>query len=279
MNWGRVAATALAALMLSGCSANSAPTSKPTQSASQSSSLQIKKITGDPEADRLIAILNASCTKGRADGLAVELSGKKGTIYSFPAVDALSFEQVWSMMTKKGNEWAFGGWADGDVVCNEAGFANRVVPKGTPANSEGVVFDYQLKKVDEDTYDWSVFRQSPEFSPVRLTLKDDLISAVEYKDNMASYAVAYGPFDDAVTESYREALVESGQQYLYLGQHIYGMTLFQAKAYCKKHGLTILVGAENGEMLYPSGPPEGRSDPKRMLVSIEGGEIVWVWTM
>ena len=215
-----------------------------------------------------------------ADGLAVAFAKtSKGTIYSFPAVNEWSFEQEWSMMTKTGSEWAFGGWVDGDVVCNEASFANRVVPKGTPANSDGVVFDYKLKKVNANTYDWSVFRQSSDFSPVRLTIKNDLVTNVEYIDNETSYSVSYGPFDEAVTETYRKLLVDSGQQYMYLAPAMYGMTLSQAKAYCKKHGLSILVGAENGEMLYPSGPPEGKSDPKRMLVSIEGGQIVWVWTM
>ena len=47
-----------------------------------------------------------------------------------------------------------------------------------------------------------------------------------------------------------------------------------AKAYAKKQGLTVVVGAQDDEIFEVEGP----SDPNRMIVNIMEGEVVFVWT-
>lgn len=298
MHWGKATVSALIVLMLSGCNAAIDPSANPTSqttptskttptvpssatpSAPPSSNLVIKKITGDAEADWFIAVLNASCEAGKTRGLAAYVKNRHTTIYSLPVKDEWSYGMQWTMFTKTSGNVTVGGWPDGDVVCNEAGYASRVVAKGSPANNDGVVFDYKLVKVSDSTFDWSDYRQSSDFRPVRFTVENDLVSKIKMPEKDGyEYRIGYGPFSSQLNKSFQAALVEANAQYLYLSPPLWGMTLAQAEAYCKKHGLTVVVGEEDGVDNFPSGPPGGKSDPKRMIVNLMRGTIFGVWTM
>ncbi len=236
-------------------------------------------VTGEPVVDEFIAILNASCKQGQTVGLAVAIPKAKQTTYAFPQSDYFVYGQSWNMMTKTTDGYEIGGWFDGDVLCNEASNANRVVPKGTPPNANGVTFKYKYVEVKPGTVDWSVNREMRSFDPVRFTFVNGLVTSVEFSTTKYVFKTSYGPFSKTIKDAYQAALVSSAQQYMYLSPPLWGMTLTQAKAYCKKKGLTVVVGIEDGEDYFPSGPPGGISDPKRMIVNIMSGKIVGVWTM
>jgi len=282
MNLVKASAAVIATLLLTGCAPGATPSGSPSPSSTpNSSSSNVKVVTGEPEVDEFIAILNASCKQGQKVGLAVAIPKEKQTTYAFPQSDFFVYGQSWNMMTKTTDGHEIGGWfaVDGDIVCNEAGYANRVVPKGTPANSDGVTFSYKYVEVKPGTVDWSVYRQSPSPSPVRITHSGGLVTSFEYLSDKYLFEVSYGPFTKAVNDTYKATLVSSGQQYMYLSPPLWGMTLAQAKAYCKKKGLTVVVGVKDGEDFFPSGPPGGISDPKRMIVYIYNGKISGVVTM
>ena len=183
------------------------------------------------------------------------------------------------MMTRSNHGDEIGGWFDGDPICTEAAYANRVKPKGSPANANGVKFDYKYVEIKPGTVDWYVHRQSQELNPVRISYANGLVTTVEYLESKYVFEISYGPFSKRIKDAYQAALVSSGQQYMYLTPPMFGMTLAEAKVYAKSKGLTVLVGIKEGEDLFPSGPPGGISDPKRMIVNIMSGEIVGVWTM
>ncbi|MEN9957491.1 MAG: hypothetical protein RIR46_1099 [Actinomycetota bacterium] len=179
-------------------------------------------------------------------------------------------------MTKTTDGYELDGWfsVDGDIVCNEAGYANRVVPEGTPPNSEGVTFAYKYVEVEQGTVDWSVYRQSPSLSPVRVTFANGLVTSVRFPSDNYLLEFGYGPFTKALKDIHKSLLKKSGKQYMYLTPPMWGMTLDEAKAYAKKQGLTVVVGAQDDEIFEVEGP----SDPKRMIVNIMEGEVVFVWT-
>ncbi len=291
MNLLKIGAGVLAVVLLTGCANTSSPrpsnSSSPSTSAastpspSASPSSTVKVVTGEPKVDELIAILNASCQRGQDVGLVVSNPKQKQTIYTFPQQDRFVYWASWNMMTKTTQGYETGGWfsVDGDIVCNEATYANRVVPKGTPPNSNGVTFKYKYVEVKPGTVDWWVHRQSQSFDPVRISFANGLVTSIEYSTTKYRFDVSYGPFTKAIKDAYQATLISSGQQYMYLSPPLWGMTLAQAKAYCKTKGLTVVVGIEDGEDYFPSGPPGGISDPKRMIVNIMSGEIVGVWTM
>jgi hypothetical protein len=268
----KVSAAVVAALLLTGCAPG------PTPSASPSST--VKVITGEPEVDEFISILNASCKQGQKVGLAVAIPKNKATTYAFPQSDYFVYEQPWNMMTKTPDGYQIGGWSfDGDVLCNEAAIANRVVPKGSAPNQYGEVFNYKYVEVKPGTVDWSVQREFQSFDPVRFSFANGLVTSVEYPTSKYVLKYSYGPFSKTVDDAYEAALISSGNQYMYLSPPLWGMTLSQAKAYCKKNGLTVVVGVKDGDVFFPSGPPGGISDPKRMIVFIYDGIISGVATM
>ena len=291
MNLLKIGAGVLAVVLLTGCapsptpsglpSPSSTPSASPSPSStpSASPSSNVKVVTGEPEVDEFIAILNASCQQGQNVGLAVAIPKEKQTTYAFPQSDYFVYGQSWNMMTKTTDGYEIGGWFDGDVLCNEARLANRVVPKGTPPNSNGVVFKYKYVETKPGTVDWSVNREMQSFDPVRFTYVNGLVTSVEFSTTKYVFKTSYGPFSKTIKDAYQAALVSSAQQYMYLSPPLWGMTLANAKKYCKKNGLTVVVGMKDGEDFFPSGPPGGISDPKRMIVNIMSGKIVGVWTM
>jgi hypothetical protein len=279
MNLLKISAGVLAVILLTGCATNNDPDASPSLTPSSSPTSSSKVITGEPVVDDFIAILNASCKKGKDVGLAAYIPKIKQTTYAFPQSDSLVYGQSWNMMTKTTRGYEISGWFDGDPACLEASYANRVVPKGTPANANGVIFDYKYVEVKPGTVDWSVHRQSQSFDKVRISYANGLVTSIEYLETKYVFEISYGPFSKTINDAYQTALVSSGQQYMYLTPPMFGMTLAKAKAYAKTKGLTVVVGIEDGEEFYPSGPPGGVSDPKRMIVNIMSGEIVGVWTM
>ena len=281
MNISKASAAVIAVVLLTGCAPGPTPSGSPSPSStpSASPSSTVKVVTGEPAVDDFIAILNASCKHGQDVGLAVAVPKQKLTTYAFPQSDPFVYGQSWNMMTKTTQGYEIGGWFDGDVLCNEAGYANRVVPRGTPPNSNGVTFKYKYVEVKPGTVDWSVHRQSQSFDPVRISFANGFVTTVEYSTTKYRFDISYGPFTKTVKDAYKTSLISSAQQYMYLSPPLWGMTLAKAKVYCKKNGLTVVVGIEDGEDYFPSGPPGGISDPKRMIVNIMSGEIVGVWTM
>ncbi len=258
---------------------SSSPSSSATPTPSPSPSSTVKVVTGEIEVDEFIAVLNASCKQGQSVGLSVVIPKVKQTYYQFPQPDIWVYEQSWNMMIKTTDGYEIGGWDDGDVLCNEAAHANRVVPKGSAPNQYGVVFKYKYVEIKPGTVDWSVNREFQSFDPVRFTFANGLVTSVEYPTTKYVFKTSYGPFSKTIEDAYQAALISSAQQYMYLSPPLWGMTLAEAKAYCKKNGLTVLVGMKDGQDLYPSGPPGGISDPKRMIVYILSGKISGVWTM
>ena len=275
MNLLKIGAGFLAVVLLTGCAPGPTPSGSPSPSStpSASSSSNVKVVTGEPKVDEFIAILNASCKQGQNVGLAVAIPKEKQTTYAFPQADYFTYGQSWNMMTKTTDGYEIGGWFDGDVLCNEAAYANRVVPKGTPPNSNGVVFKYKYVETKPGTVDWSVNREMQSFDPVRFTLVNGLVTSVEFSTTKYVFKTSYGPFSKNIKDAYQAALISSAQQYMYLSPPLRGMTLAQAKKYCKKNGLTVVVGVKDGEDFFPSGPPGGISDPKRMIVYIYNGII------
>ena len=275
MNLLKIGAGVLAVVLLTGCAPGPTPSGSPSPSStpSASSSSNVKVVTGEPKVDEFIAILNASCKQGQNVGLAVAIPKEKQTTYAFPQADYFTYGQSWNMMTKTTDGYEIGGWFDGDVLCNEAAYANRVVPKGTPPNSNGVVFKYKYVETKPGTVDWSVNREMQSFDPVRFTLVNGLVTSVEFSTTKYVFKTSYGPFSKNIKDAYQAALISSAQQYMYLSPPLRGMTLAQAKKYCKKNGLTVVVGVKDGEDFFPSGPPGGISDPKRMIVYIYNGII------
>ena len=283
MNLLKIGAGFLAVVLLTGCapgptpsgspSPSSTPSASPSSTPSASPSSNVKVVTGEPKVDEFIAILNASCKQGQNVGLAVAIPKEKQTTYAFPQADYFTYGQSWNMMTKTTDGYEIGGWFDGDVLCNEAAYANRVVPKGTPPNSNGVVFKYKYVETKPGTVDWSVNREMQSFDPVRFTLVNGLVTSVEFSTTKYVFKTSYGPFSKNIKDAYQAALISSAQQYMYLSPPLRGMTLAQAKKYCKKNGLTVVVGVKDGEDFFPSGPPGGISDPKRMIVYIYNGII------
>ena len=85
------------------------------------------------------------------------------------------------------------------------------------------------------------------------------------------------PFNAEIKQAYKKTLTASGYQYMYLGDQLWGMTLAKAQAFCKKHGLKLVVAEKDNVMLMPSGTQGGPFDPKRMNLNIMGGKIVGVW--
>ncbi len=241
----------------------------------------MKVVTGEPEVDEFIAVLNASCKQGQKVGLAVAIPKEKQTTYAFPQSDYFVYGMSWNMMFKTTDGYQIGGWYDGDVLCNEAAYANQVVPKGSAPNQYGVVFNYKYVEVKPGTVDWSVNREFQSLDPVRFSFANGLVTSVEYPTSKSKYVLktSYGPFDKSIKDAYQAALISSGNQYMYLSPPLYGMTLAQAKAYCKKKGLTVVVSVKDGSVFFPSGPPGGISDPKRMMVYIYDGIISGVDTM
>lgn len=275
MTWGKLGALAVALLTLVGCS-NTTPRPTPSPTVEK---LVVKKITGDAEADRIIAILKSSCDRGKRNGLETYITQTKKTIWAFPQPNfAYSFEW-WSQMVDSKGKTELGGWVSGDIVCYESIFAERVVPAGSKPNAQGVTFNYKLVKINDTTFDWSMHRESPDFGTARYTIEGETLKAIRTAgENPFDYQISYGPFPSDIQEKYQKALIAANAQYMYLTPPMYGMTLEQAKAYCKKNGLTLLVAGEDEEMFYPSGPPGGKSDPKRMMVNILNGQISGVWT-
>ena len=266
MTWGKIAITAATVLLLTGCSAaapqDSSPTAEPSPSAT--STLQVKNFTGDPVANRLFSILEASCQHGKDAGLAVYVPQEAETLYTFAQPDEWSYWQAWNMMTVGKNGSGVGGWPDGDRVCAEWMFVSR------PLEQSGKL-KYELEKIDEDTFDLSIGRPS-EMGTARITVANDLVKTIETKD--FTFEASYGPFPKEIMDLYQETLVEAGWQYHYLTPAMWGMTLDEAKAYAKKHGLTVVVGIQDSETFEIEGP----SDRKRLIVNLGGGEIVGVWT-
>ncbi len=274
MVWGKLATIVATTLLLAGCSG--APVAKPTESPTPT--LVVKPQTGDPDADRIIAALSASCRLGKSKGMAIEVPSKKEIIYTLPMpANPLTLDTFLHTLTYVNGAYSLSGWPSDDPPCFEANYAERVVAKGSPKNSNGVVFDYILKKIDDNTYDWAVYRQSAERSFTRIKIENGLVSSLGMWGE--KFKITYGPLGAQLEAERKKALVAENVQYLDIGQHVWEMSFAEAKAYLKKRGLTILVGMEDGVDYYPSGPPGGKSDPKRMIVNIMDGKIVGVWTM
>jgi hypothetical protein len=274
MYWGKLGAIAATTLLLAGCSGGTTATQTP----SPTSTLVANSQTGDPAADKLIEIIKRSCALGQSKGMAIYVPNRKETIYSFPVEAGASQLDDLNYMTLSGGKYEIAGWPGGDPLCVASMYVERLVPIGSPENADGVVFDYELKKIDESTYDLGLYQQSSIRSFTRYHFEDNLITSMKW-DNGYSFSITYGPLDQKINAARQKALVEEGMQYLPIGQKVWGMTLAEAKVYLKKQGLTLLVGGKDGEYFFPSGPPGGKSDPKRMIVNIMEGKIVGVWTM
>lgn len=274
MYWGKLSAILATTGLLAGCATGTTALQTP----SPTSTLVAKSQTGDPAADKLIEIIKESCALGQSKGMAIYIPKEKETIYSFPVESGASQPDNLNQMTLRGGKYEIAGWPDGDPLCLASMYVERLVPKGSPANADGVVFDFELKKIDESTYDLGLYQQSSTRSFTRYHFEENLITSMK-RENGYSFSITYGPLDQKISAARQKALVEEGMQYLPIGQKVWGMTLAEAKVYLKKHGLTLLVGGKDGEYFYPSGPPGGKSDPKRMIVNIMEGKIVGVWTM
>jgi hypothetical protein len=224
----------------------------------------VKNFTGDPVADRLFSILEASCQHGKDAGLAVYVPQEDETMYTFAQPDEWSYWQAWNMMTVDKNGSGVGAWPDGDIVCQEWFYVGR------PLEANGKL-DFELKKIDEHTFDLSVVRYSTA-ETTRIVIANDLVKSIE--DKNYTWQVSYGPFSKEVMDLYQETLVEAGWQYHYLTPPMWGMTLDEARAYAKKHGLTVVVGEQDNESFEIEGP----SDPKRLIVNLHDGKILGVWT-
>ncbi|MEN9730883.1 MAG: hypothetical protein RL488_193 [Actinomycetota bacterium] len=271
MNWAKISAIAATTLLLAGCAGSPTAKSTPTPT------LVVKSQTGDPEADKLIAIIHASCKRGTAEGMAIYNPNEKKTIYSFPGQVGPGQEYLKEMTLSKG-DYGIGGWPEGDPLCMASMYVERLVPKGSAKDANGVVFDYVLKKIDESTFDLGMYQQSPTLFHTRFHLEGNLVTSLKWQNGYL-FNITYGPLDQKLVAIRQKAMVEQGLQYLPVGSNIYGMTLAEAKVYLKKHGLTLLVGAKDNQDYFPSGPPGGKSDPKRMIVNVIDGKIVGVWTM
>jgi hypothetical protein len=267
MTWGKIATTAATVLLLTGCSAPapqaSSPTAEPSPSAT--SGLAIVNITGDRESDWFIAVLKASCQRGKDAGLAVYVPQEQETIYTFPQQDDWSYSAYWNMMTTTGAGSDIGGWFDGDVICNESRYLE--------GNLGG---DLNLRKINDTTFEWTAGRPSAaEISTATFTIKNDLVQVIEEDGSMDfTFQLSYGPFSQEKLDTYNDTLVASGDQYMYLTKPMWGMTLEGVKSYAKTHGLTVVVGVQDSEYFEIKGP----SDPKRMIVSLGEGRVVVVWT-
>jgi hypothetical protein len=272
MNWAKVSAIAATTMLLAGCATS--PTAKPTPTPSPSATLVVKAQTGDPVADKLIAILNASCAYAKANGLIID-DGKE-TWYTFPQADEFAYTDFWNNLIYSNGKYSINGYPDGDPVCDEAAYTQGVVAIGSPKNGDGIVFDYKLKVINENTFDWNVYRGSSKRSFVRITIKDNLVSGLKSHEYLK---VAYGPFSSKIVAAHQKALVAENLQYRPLASHVHGMKVAEARAFLKKNGLTLLIAMQDGVDFYPSGPPQGKSDPKRIMVNVQGGTIVGVWTM
>jgi hypothetical protein len=274
MNWGKTFALIGATLLLAGCSGAPAEVGKP--SSSSAPSLVVKSQTGDPVADKLIAILKASCAYAKANGLIID-DGKE-TWYTFPQANEFAYEEYWNNLIDSNGKYSINGYPDGDPVCDEAVYTQGVVAIGSPKNADGIVFDYKLKVINETTFDWNVFRGSSKRSFVRITIKDNLVSGLKSKGEY-DLKVAYGPFSSKIVAAHQKALIAENLQYMPLASHVHGMKVAEARAFLKKNGLTLLIAMQDAVDFYPSGPPQGKSDPKRIMVNVQGGTIVGVWTM
>lgn len=274
MYWGKVWAIVATTALLAGCAGS--PAAKTTPTPTETS--LVKSQTGDQEADRLINIIGASCKLAQDNGMSVYIPKSKETIFSFAPEAGGQQNDYLNQLTFSKGKYGIGGWPDGDPLCLASMYAERLVPKGSSENEQGVVFDFVLNKIDASTYDLGMFMQSPTRSFTRFQVEGNLVTSMEW-DNGLVFEITYGPLDRKMRDIRQKVLVEEGLQYLPVGQKVWGMTLAEAKVYLKKQGLTLLVGGKDGEYYYPSGPPGGKSDPKRMIVNIMDWKIVGVWTM
>jgi hypothetical protein len=275
VTWGKTLIAGAIVLLLSGCTASPNPASTPP-----ASTLVVTRVTGDPEADRIIAILKASCERGKTDGLIVTESKTNTKHYLFPRKSEYGFQEWWNEMTEVSGQFELGGPPNSDLVCTESMFASRVVPKGSKPNENGVTFKYELAKISDSTFDWSMHRESPDFTTSRYTIEGDTLVSIAYmSDTKFEYQIGFGPFSGKIQDEHKRALKAAHAEYLYLTPPMYGMSFAEAKAYCKKHGLKIVLGGKDDELFYPSGAPGGKSDPKRMFVNVLDGVIVGVWTL
>lgn len=274
MYWGKVWAIVATTALLAGCAGSPAAKTTPTPTETFLALSQ----TGDPEADKLITIIRASCKLSQDNGMSVYIPNRKDTIYSFAPEAGGQQNDYLNQLTLSKGKYGIGGWPDGDPLCLASMYAERLVPNGSSKNEQGVVFDFVLNKIDDSTYDLGMFQQSPTRSFTRFHVEGNLVTSMKW-DNGYVYEITYGPLDRKMRDIRQKVLVAEGLQYLPVGQKVWGMTLAEAKVYLKKQGLTLLVGGKDGEYYYPSGPPGGKSDPKRMIVNIMDGKIVGVWTM
>ena len=264
MTWGKLAITFIAVASLTAC-APQTPTPKPKASVS------VAVQTGDVAADSFIAVLNASCERIRTDGVSIEVVGENETIISRAETRPDTSAQEWNMATVVAGKYSLGGWIDGDPVCNEALYAERLTAESVSGK------DFSLTEVKPGVIDWSIQRQSSSFDSNRFTVANGLVSQIEWPASSLTFKVSYGPLPKNILSAMDKALVDSGQQYMPIASVMFGMTEDAARAYATENGLSIVI-AEFDEYGLPviSQPGDEDFNPKRMNLDFADGTVTMV---
>jgi hypothetical protein len=278
MNLGKLSVAAIAlTLALSGCASSTPKASQsPTSSATESSlAAEGVVVTDETEIEEFKKAVLASCDRANKDGLIVDILSEGETIYRAPSKQEIGSPSGADQITRIGSKYQLGGWPSGDPLCGEALWVENINDhaKNDPSNEAG---DYELRKVSEGDFQWSVHRGSPSFNPYGIQIKDGSVVQISTNNGFV-YDISYGPVNAEIKQAYKKTLTASGYQYMYLGDQLWGMTLAKAQAFCKKNGLKLVVAEEDNVMLMPSGTQGGPFDPKRMNVNIMSGKIVGVW--
>ena len=278
MKLGELASVGIAlSLLLTGCAGSTPKASQsPTSSATESSlAAEGALVTDETEIAAFKKAVLDSCARATKDGLIVEILSEDKTIYRAPSKQEFGSPSGADQITRIGSKYELGGWPSGDPLCGEAAWVENIDyhAKNDPSNEAG---DYELRKVSEGDFQWTVHRGSPSFNPYGIQIKGGSVVRISTNNDFV-YDISYGPFNADIKQAYKKTLTASGYQYMYLGDQLWGMTLAKAEAFCKKNGLTLVVAEKDNVMLMPSGTQGGPFDPKRMNLNIMSGKIVGVW--
>ena len=238
--WPVLAAAIAVTLALSGCASSTPKASQsPTSSATESSvAAGGDVVTNEAEIEAFKKAVLDSCDRANKDGLIVDILSEGETIYRAPSSQDGSPSGA-DQITRIGSKYQLGGWPSGDPLCGEALWVENINDhaKNDPSNEAG---DYELRKVSEGDFQWSVHRGSPSFNPYGIQIKDGSVVQISTNNGFV-YDISYGPFNAEIKQAYKKTLTAAGYQYMYLGDQLWGMTLAKAQAFCKKNGLKLVV--------------------------------------
>lgn len=264
MIWGKTTITLIVLASLTACAPQD---SHLTPKASASVAVQ----TGDVAADGFIAVLNASCERIRTDGVSIEAVGENETILSRAETRPDTSAQDWNMATLVSGKYSVGGWMDGDPVCNEALYAERLTSESVSGKH------FKLTEVQPGVFDWSIQRQSPSFDPYRFTVTNGLVSQMVWPISSLTFKVSYGPLPKDILSAMEKARTAAGQQYMPIASVMFGMTEDDARTYASENGLAVVVAEfdETGSPIIPQ-PGDVNFDPKRMNLDFADGTVTMV---